>query len=322
MSIGIPGIPPPAAPARRSLWKHVFLGPRGLRAGWRLLVFIAINMLVAAGVRLVLPASLKQQRAWTAPFFLLDEALGFAVAWVAAAVMARLEKRSFADYGLPLRGAFGGRFWAGTLWGLVAVVALLGTMSLLGGFDFGRLALAGPRLVTLTLLWALAFLFVGLYEELLFRGYALSTLASGMGFWPGAVLLSLVFGAVHYFLKPMETWADGLSVTLIGFFLCLTLRRTGSLWWAIGFHFGFDWAALFVFGGPNSGNGGRPMDERLLASSFHGPAWLTGGPLGPEASLLVFPVIAALFALFLARYRERLFPRPQATTADPPPRPS
>ncbi|OLD69499.1 MAG: hypothetical protein AUF63_00490 [Candidatus Rokubacteria bacterium 13_1_20CM_70_15] len=135
------------------------------------------------------------------------------------------------------------------------------------------------------------------------RGYPQFTLASGIGFWRAAALLSLLFGGLHYFLKPMEDLADFASVGLIGLFLCLTLRRTGSLWFAVGFHAGFDYAALTIVGAPNTGNGGRPISDHLLVTTFTGPDWLTGGPRGIEASLLVFPVIAALFVLFQRRYR-------------------
>src|SRR5204863_2030461 len=111
--------------------------------------------------------------------------------------------------------------------------------------------------------------------------------------------------------KPMETIADALSVGLIGLFLCFTLRRTGSLWFAIGFHFAFDFAAIPLFGAPNTGNHGRPVDTRLLDSSFSGPDWLTGGPRGIEASWLVFAVIVMLFALFHRRFGEARFPPPE-----------
>jgi hypothetical protein len=90
--------------------------------------------------------------------------------------------------------------------------------------------------------------------------------------------------------------------------LAFTLRRTGSLWFAVGFHFAFDWAALFVFAAPNSGNRGLPLEGHLLDVRYTGPAWLTGGPLGIEASALVFIVIAALFLLFNARYRQAKWP--------------
>src|SRR5438445_13630331 len=90
----------------------------------------------------------------------------------------------------------------------------------------------------------------------------------------------------------MEDLADFASVGLIGLFLCLTLRRTGSLWFAVGFHAGFDSAALTVVGAPNTGNGGRPISDPLLPTTFTGPEWLSAGPRGCGASQLAFRVIA------------------------------
>jgi hypothetical protein len=219
--------------------------------------------------------------------------------------MGRVEKRSLRDYGLPLGRAFGSLFWQGSLWGFLAVVALVLLIALAGGVAVRGPALSGPGLLSSALLWALAMTALGMAEEFLFRGYPLAALASGMGFWPAAVLLSLVFGALHYFTKPMETWMDGASVTLIGIFLCLTLRRTGDLWFAIGFHAAFDFAALALFAAPNSGNGGRPVDNHLLDVAYRGPDWLTGGSCGIEASVFAFAVIAALFFVL-----DRRFPRP------------
>jgi hypothetical protein len=60
----------------------------------------------------------------------------------------------------------------------------------------------------------------------------------------------------------------------------------------------------------DTGNDGQSIADHLLASSWHGPDWLTGGPRDAEASLLVFVVIAALFALFPRIYRTTRFPLP------------
>jgi membrane protease YdiL (CAAX protease family) len=92
------------------------------------------------------------------------------------------------------------------------------------------------------------------------------------------VALSTLFGTLHYFTKPMETWADGLSTGLLGLFLCYTVRLTGDIWLAAGFHFGWNFLAMAVFGGPNTGNDGKPLTGHLLASSFHGPPWLVDDP--------------------------------------------
>src|SRR2546426_2151895 len=129
---------------------------------------------------------------------------------------------------------------AGWGWGLGGVAALAALIAALGGLRVAGWALSGAPLARAAVLWAIAMTLIGLAEEFAFRGYPQFTLASGIGFWRAAALLSLVFGGLHYFLKPMENLADFASVGLIGLFLCLTLRRTGSLWFAVGFHAGFD----------------------------------------------------------------------------------
>ncbi len=103
------------------------------------------------------------------------------------------------------------------------------------------------------LLYLFGFFLVGIFEEYSFRGYTQYTLASGMSFWPAAVVLSLLFGATHLF-NPGEGVVGAASVVMIAMFFCLTLRRTGALWFAIGLHCSFDWGETFLFSVPNSGN--------------------------------------------------------------------
>jgi hypothetical protein len=177
-----------------------------------------------------------------------------------------------------------------------------------GGYSVSGLAIHGVAVMHFALLWGIALLLAGLYEELIFRSYPLYTLVQAMGFWPAAVLLSIGFGALHYFGKPGETWVDGLSVTLIGLFFCFSIRRTGDVVFAIGWHSTWNYGSLFLFGSPNTGNGGRPMEGHLLAGTFHGPEWLTGGGMGVEASVFVFVTIALLFLACARRFPRALFP--------------
>src|ERR1051326_9171685 len=102
--------------------------------------------------------------------------------------MSAIERRSFSDYALPSRGIFGSQFWQGVLWGFSALTVLLLLMTFAHGFSFGDLALRGPELIHYAWFWAAAFLAIAFVEEFLFRGYALFTLNTGMGFWPGAIL--------------------------------------------------------------------------------------------------------------------------------------
>ena len=200
----------------------------------------------------------------------------------------------------------------GSLFGLTAVVILVGSIAALGGFSFGSLAISGDQLAKYAIAWLIAFVLVGLAEEMDFRAAGFLTLGEAIGLWPAAILFSVVFAAMHYYLKPMENIADAMSVGLLGLFMSYTVIRTGAIWFAVGFHALFDYAAIFLFGAPNSGNNGQPIATKLLAGAYQGPQWLTGGPLGVEASWLVFPLIALLFLSFSFVYRPLRYNPPQS----------
>lgn len=285
--------------------RDIFVGGTGLRSGWRLLIFLAIVFALQALSQEVVVVILKA-RGIVAPeglyaiAFLVQDTITFIAVVIATWIMARWEHRKLSSYGLPGRNVFGRRFWEGAVFGYIGVSALILLIFLAGGYTPGSLALHGAALVRAALLWLLASLAIGFAEEYLFRGYPQFILAQGMGFWPAAFLISFLFGALHYFTKPYERWPDWASTGLLALFLCLTLRRTGDLRFAIGFHAAFDFGAIFVYSGPN---GGRLAPDRLLTATFHGADWLTGGKLGPEASMLVFPVIVAMFLALHFLYR-------------------
>jgi uncharacterized protein len=186
------------------------------------------------------------------------------------------------------------------VWGFASITLLLGTMYGLRVFEVGSLAIHGVRGVKFAVFWAVFFLLVGLFEDFHFRGYLQFTLTRGIGFWPAALLLSGYFGLSHL-SNEGERWVGLLGAAVIGLFFCLTLRRTGSLWFAVGFHAAWDWGETFVYSVPDSGT---LFPGHLLKSSFHGPDWLTGGMVGPEGSLLCFVVIAVVGVVFNTLYRE------------------
>jgi CAAX protease family protein len=293
-----------------TLSKRVFFGPWGLRSGWRLLIFNALFFLLSLAVSWIAGRVYGQSEPeWTVQVFLVARAASLLISLLSVGIMAKIERRSFAQYGFSRQGAFGNLFWEGALWGILSVGAAVFLISLRGGYSIRGIALQGKDIFVFALLWALAFCIASLFEELVFRGYELFTLATGVRFWPAAIILSAVFGFVlHYAMKPGETWVDGLSVSLIGLFLCLTVRRTGSLWFAIGWHFTFNFGALFLFGFPNTGNKGLPVPKHFFEAVIQGPQWLTGGPMGAEASLFIFPVILGLFLAFHFRFKGTKFP--------------
>ena len=289
----------------RALVETVFLGPNGVRAGWRAALYVALFVVIFTALQFLLalafPRSSLLESILTPQVLLFQELLLVAGAFGSAQIMALLEGRSIGAYGVPWRGAFGARFWQGTLWGILQLSAIMLPIDFWGGYTFGGLALHGRDIVWDALLWGLTFLAVGFAEEFLFRGYLQFTLTEGIGFWPAAALLSVSFGAVHL-RNPGEGPVGALSVVAIGIFLCFTLWRTGDLWWAIGWHAAFDFGETYLYSVPNSGIVTR---GHLLAASLHGPRWISGGAVGPEGSLAAFAVLAVAFAAFDRLYRPR-----------------
>ena len=292
--------------------RGIFLGPDGIRAGWRLLINIALSIgfyfiLIAVLGRVPplarLLATSRNQKFLTAPFVIVADACAFLADLFAALVMSRIEKRPFGSYGIPLAGAFRKLFWQGVIGGLVAAGAVVLAIYALGGLSLGTLALSGLAILRYGTLWALCFVLLGLTEEFRYRGYSQFTLAQGIGFWPAALVLSFIFGIRHLVDNPGENWVGALSVFLFGLFGCFGLRRTGSLWFPIGFHAAWDFAQSFLYSVPDSG---LQISRGLLNSAIHGPRWLTGGGVGPEGSVFCFFLIGIAFLVLGKLYPSRI----------------
>jgi len=274
----------------------IFLGPDGLRAGWRLLVylflvatFFFISQVVLHSLRTLGPLRL----------IFVDKVLFVLEVTLPALFLARLEGQPFAAYGLPARGILGSNFRLGLLWGIASVTLLILLLEAFHAYDFSGLAMHGYRLAKYALFWTAFFLLVALSEEFLLRGYTQFTLGGAIGFWPAAVLLSLMFGGIHL-ANEGENWMGILGVAIVGFFFCLTLRRTGNLWFAVGFHAAWDWGESYLYSVPDSG---MLVPGHLLRSSLHGPRLITGGTVGPEGSVLLLAVMAAVWIAFDRTHR-------------------
>jgi len=297
--------PPFQAPSPEGILSKIFQNDKGLRGGWRLLIYAAFVAGLGFGGGLVLRQFVRPSHGVFSPgYMFIQEAFSFSVIFAAAVIMAQIERRSVGVYGLPIRGAFGKLFWQGCLIGLVQVSALVGLIAAFGGYSFGDVALHGIELLRWGVLWAVFFVFVGLFEEFLFRGYTQYTLADSIGFWPAAVVLSCSFGAVHLG-NPGEGWVGAAGVVAIGLIFAFALRRTGNLWLCVGWHASFDFGETFLYSVPNSG---IVFQGHLSNASLHGAKWLTGGTVGPEGSVFSFLTMGilavAIHLLFPAKRTE------------------
>jgi len=283
-----------------------------LRTLSKLLLFLFLT--VGIGQSLVYAQATRLfslERGMTSPQFLLFfEAGNFALVFGLTWLLSLAEKTPFGEYGLPLKEAFKANFSIGFLLGLAEASVLVGLVTIFGAYSFGRLAQHGEDILKWGLLQLLGFIFVGLYEEFLFRGYLQHGLSKLVGFWPAGVLLSVGFGLVHLSNRG-EDWVGAASIVVVGLLFVFTLKRTGNLWYAVGLHAGFDWAESFLYSVPDSG---EFVFGHLSDSLLRGPKWLTGGSVGPEASVFCFVTMGLQFLvvmwLFPAKKSERVAEAP------------
>ncbi|MBU6420266.1 MAG: CPBP family intramembrane metalloprotease [Proteobacteria bacterium] len=269
-------------------------GPGGVRAGWRALAYaLLLTALVFAEILLLAwakPPWLRQEPKMTPGFAAVNEALLFIPVLAAAGFMAWLEGRSVFAFGLAAR-RFAPKLAGGLLAGVTAL-SLLMALLVAGGWAAPRWAgLPPPAAAESGLAWLGVCLLIGLTEETAFRGYLQHSLARGVGFWRAAVVSSLVFGFLHI-TNAHESVIGIANVCGAGLLLCLGLKRTGSLWWPIGFHAGWDFSENFIYGTHDSG---QACAGALLDTLPHGAAWLSGGMAGPEGS--VFGLATELLVL-------------------------
>jgi len=272
------------------------------------LIFLALLAAIVLGcVRLLHTLGVHQPTGVILPgISLLGETLLLISVMIAAGVMGRFERRSFGTYGLPLTKGFLRRFISGAVWGVVPLALLLLALRSLGNLDFGGPELSTRGLLQFGLLWALVFILTAIVEEFAVRGYPQFTLTHSVGFWPAAVITSLILGLAHAG-NPGEAMLGLIGVFAVGLLACLMLRRTGDLWFPIGFHFSWDYAESFIFGVPDSGN---VAVGHLLNTHTHGSSWLTGGSVGPEGSVLALAILGlTTFAL------NRAYPTAQVNQA-------
>jgi CAAX protease family protein len=193
------------------------------------------------------------------------------------------------------------------------------------GLALGALAGAGLIAAVVGVLWLLGMFYVtdtrgpavllpvfalsaqsGYFEEVIARGILFRITEEGLGTWAALAFSALLFGFLHG-LNPNATLMSSVSIAAsAGVLLAAVYALTRSLWAPIGLHFAWNFTEGGIFGIPVSGF----SIEGLLAPKIEGPALLTGGAFGIEASVLV-PVLglaAGAACLVAAARRRRLVP--------------
>lgn len=282
------------ASAPRTTAEFLFQGPYGLRAGWRLVLYLLLFVVVSGILAAAVAAAGLSQSMLATTSSALSGAL--VAGWVMVRVVDQrpVEALGFAAEPAGLRDSAVGTLAGGAMLGAaVVLLAVAGTARWVAepGTASEYVAALGLALV---FFWVAAAL-----EEVLFRGYPFQVLVQGIGVWPTLLVTSALFTYVHG-RNPNVTALALANIFLAGFMLGVAYLRTRSLWFATAVHMGWNWAMSALLDFPVSGL--RPFDAPYYDAHETGADWWTGGAFGPEAGVAA-TVTLALGTAWLMRTR-------------------
>jgi hypothetical protein len=289
-----------SAPVETARRTDAFVGPHGVRAGWRILLFVLLSLL---GVLVTGPAIIMSG-------LFSDLVEGFAAVLVATlaaswVMLKWVDRRPFGALGFAaepraVRETVGGfALGGGLLGGSVLLLAVAGSARWVA--DSGTV----PEYAA-TLAGALAtFTVAAAAEEVVFRGYPFQALVQGIGAWPAVLASSALFAWGHG-TNPNVTWLAVANIFLAGIMLAVAYLRTRSLWFATALHLAWNWVMSALLDFPVSG---LQRDTPLYSARELGADWWTGGPFGPEAGLAATLAIVAGTAWMLRTPRLSESPR-------------
>lgn len=231
-----------------------------------------------------------------------------------------VERRSLATLGLTgtqrLR-----RYLTGLAIGIGMIALAIISIWLAGGYVSGDVfpAFSAPASLFWIAILLACFAFQSGVEEFIFRGWLLSTATRRWNLTAGFIASSVAFTFLHF--SPHQPVREIIMSFTFGLFACAWAWRAGSIWGVMGWHAGWNWMTGVGFAVPITG-----LDLRLPALLVQltpvGPDVLTGGPAGPESSVLTISLLAAATLLLLlwpsgARTSEQQIPAGDSETITP-----
>ncbi len=295
----------PIMPPQRSFLSTIFISPSEprLRAGWRLLIQ-TILLIILSGVAGLVFFFISPSLLFSSSLLIGELAELFAFAGSIYLARRFLDKRSFISLGFKIDKHIVFDILAGIVITFIMMGSIFIAMQALGWLKFESFSWNTDPVaivVSQVSLFFITFILVGFNEELLFRGYHLQTITSGLNLFWGLFISSIIFGGLHLG-NPNATWVSAAGIFFAGLFLAYGYVCTKQLWLSIGLHIGWNFFEGVVFGFPVSGLSIYP----LIHINVSGPEAWTGGAFGPEAGLIILPALALGAALIYLYTRSRV----------------
>ena len=215
-----------------------------------------------------------------------------------------VDRRRLRSLGLYMKPGWALDFAKGMALAVLVLGAIFAFSLMIGSIRVEGFARPAPESVSVAgyLIGAIvAFLLVGLYEELMFRGYVLQRLNERAGRFISIIISSVLFAVMHG-ANPGADLFGVFNTTIIAVILAVLYFRTRSLWMPVGFHFAWNFFLGYVYSLPVSG---LPIYGILEVVEVDPDSKLTGGSYGPEAGLATTIALAIWGAWLIWRRTKR-----------------
>jgi membrane protease YdiL (CAAX protease family) len=250
-------------------------------------LFVALAVLVVQMIAAALPLDLTWREVLSASLTALASCGAY------SAYVRLIEQRDPKE--LEWTGALK-EFGGGVLVGALLFSATISVLALLGSYRASGVNHWSVLILPLT-----TALIAGFLEEILFRGILFRIAEEGLGTWAALSISALLFGLLHLG-NPNATLVGAVAIVIeAGILLAAAYMLTRRLWMAIGIHFAWNLTQGGVFGVAVSGN----PTPGLLQGKLTGPAWLSGGAFGAEASVVAALLCLGVGLYFIARAIQR-----------------
>ncbi|MBR4318612.1 MAG: CPBP family intramembrane metalloprotease [Oscillospiraceae bacterium] len=185
----------------------------------------------------------------------------------------------------------GMQYLAGLGIGFVMFSCVVGLSWCMGGLKFEGTEAFSPMLLVILL----GFCIQGMSEEVVCRGYFMTTVMRHHSVWWAVGLNSLFFGLMHASNNGFSLFTL-LNLVLYAVMVSLYMLRTNSLWGACAIHGIWNFTQGNFYGLPVSG---IDSGVSVFRMSLTGSKWINGGDFGLEASIPTTIVMTAGICILL-----------------------
>lgn len=201
-----------------------------------------------------------------------------------------VEKRNISDMKMEFKPILLKTFSKGFFIGVILVLTVIGILIITGVYSYQGI---GHFKIDIICLWLLAYVIQGSGEEIMCRGFLMTSLRKRIGTAGSIIISSIAFSWPHLSgileMKGLLSFIAIMNLLLISILFSLAMLKENSIGIACGLHIGWNFFLGTICG--LQVTGGAASNGILQFATVSERNWLSGGIYGIEASIVLTPIL-------------------------------